>query len=323
MTGVELDVSQRRALGRTGLQVTPVCVGSGPLGSVPQLFGYETPFERAVETVLAAFDSPLNFLDTSAGYSDGESERRIGEAIARRGGLPAGWVLATKVDPDPATGAFDAAAVRRSVEGSLERLRAERFDLLYLHDPHRLTFATATASDGPVAELVKLRDEGFAEHLGVADGPVGNLLQFLGLGVFEVVLTHNRHTLLDRSAEPLLAHAAANGIAVVQGAPFGGGVLAKGPDVFDTYAYHPMSPDTRARAEALAGICRRLGVPLGAAALQFSLREPRITSTVVGITRPERVQQAIDWAQWEIPDAAWQEITAATGADAGLDNDER
>ncbi|HSN10771.1 MAG TPA: aldo/keto reductase, partial [Propionibacteriaceae bacterium] len=105
------DPWERRELGSTGLQVSGICLGSGGLGSAPQLFGHETPESEAVETVLAAFDSPLNFYDTSAGYSDGESERRIGKALARVGGLPEGWVLGTKVDP--VDGRFDGEAVRR------------------------------------------------------------------------------------------------------------------------------------------------------------------------------------------------------------------
>lgn len=310
--------AERRPLGRTGLSVSPIGIGSGGLGSVPRLFGYETPADQAVATVLAAFASPLNLYDTSADYSAGEAERRIGTALARVGGLPSGWVLETKVDP--VDGRFDGAAVRRSVEGSLERLGVDSLQLLHFHDPERISFAEAMAPGGAVAELVRIRDEGIAAHLGVAGGPVGTLLQYLETGVFEAVLTHNRYTLLDRSAEPLLDWAAARGIGVLQGAPFGGGILAKGIETYDTYAYIPMSPQTRARAEALTRICTEAGVPLGAAALQFPLREPRITSTVVGVTKPERIGQTLEWAGFPIPDEVWAAILANTGTDAGLDN---
>jgi D-threo-aldose 1-dehydrogenase len=57
-------------------------------------------------------------------------------------------------------------------------------------------------------------------------------------------------------------------------------------------------------------ICDRHGVPTGAAALQFSLRDPRVTSTVVGVSRPERIAQTLEWANWPIPDAAWDELLA-------------
>ena len=122
----------RRVLGSTGLSVTAVAIGGGPLGSMPTAFDYDTPAERGIETAVAALRSPLGMIDTSAGYNEGESERRIGEALRRVGGLPDSVVLATKVDPDFVTGAFDGAAVRRSFEGSLERLGVDHVDLLAL-----------------------------------------------------------------------------------------------------------------------------------------------------------------------------------------------
>ena len=116
---------------------------------MPQVFGEEVDFERAVETVRHVFDSPINFLDTSNGYSHGESERRIGAAIAQRGRLPPGFVLGTKVDPDPATGEFDGDRARRSADESLERLGLQSFQILYLHDPERVGFSAAMAPGGP------------------------------------------------------------------------------------------------------------------------------------------------------------------------------
>jgi len=137
-----------RRLGRTSLMVTAICVGASPLGSVPRVFGEDVEYERGVRTVQHVFDSPINFLDTANGYSNGESERRIGAAIAERGGLPDGFVLATKVDPDPITGSFSGDRARRSAEESLERLGADRFQLLYLHDPDKITFEGAMAPPG-------------------------------------------------------------------------------------------------------------------------------------------------------------------------------
>src|SRR5580658_2834039 len=123
----------RRPLGSTSLMVTPLCIGGSAIGSMPQVFGEEVDFERAVETVRHVFDSPINFLDTSNGYSHGESERRIGAAIAERGAVPPGFVIATKVDPDPLTGDYSGDRVRRSAEESLQRLGVDQFQLLYLH----------------------------------------------------------------------------------------------------------------------------------------------------------------------------------------------
>src|SRR5579884_1453492 len=85
-----------RPLGSTGLQVTPICIGAAPLGNMPETFAYEVPEERALTTIRAFFASPLNFLDTAASYGDGESERRIGIVLRELGGLPPGFVLATR-----------------------------------------------------------------------------------------------------------------------------------------------------------------------------------------------------------------------------------
>lgn len=300
----------RRQLGATGLEVTPVCLGCGVLGGMPAVFGYDVAADQGVATVRRALQGPLNFLDTSAGYSDGESERRVGAALAERGGLPEGYVLSTKVDPDRATRDYSAVQVLRSAKESLERLGLERFQLLYLHDPEVIGFDAAMAPGGAVEGLVELHREGVAEHIGVAGGPVDMLLRFVDTGLFEVVLTHNRFTLVDQSAEPLLAAAQQAGVAVVNAAPFGGGILAKGPAALQKYAYRDADPDLLRRVQELQARCAAYDVPLGAAALQYSMREPRISSTVVGLSNPGRVEQTVRWATWPIPAELWKELAA-------------
>lgn len=306
------SVTSRRALGATGLQVTALCWGTSPLASMAQLYGYAVEEDQAVATVRAAFASPVNFLDTSNGYGeDGTSERRIGVAIRQAGGLPDGVVLATKVDPDPRTGDFGGNRVRASLEESLERLGVDKVALLHLHDPERISFEEGTAPGGPLEALVDLRERGLVEHLGVAGGPVGLLQQYLDTGEFEVVLSHNRYTLLDRSAEPLFRAAADRGLGVLNAAPYGGGMLAKGPAVQQKYAYGARDYRVRAAAEAMEASCRRHDVPLAAAALQFSLRSDLITSTVVGVSSPQRIEETLALAAVAVPDALWDELEQA------------
>jgi D-threo-aldose 1-dehydrogenase len=260
-------------------------------------------------TARRAFAGPLNFVDTSNGY--GVSEGRLGVALAELGGVPEGLLLATKADPVEG-GPFDGARVLASARESMDRLGLEHLPLLYLHDPERVSFEQAMAPGGPVAALRELVAEGLVSHIGVAGGPVELLRRFVATGSFQVVLTHNRWTLLDRSAEPLLEDCAAANVAVVNGAPFGGGILAKGPALSPKYAYRAASPALLAAVSAMHAACERFAVPMAAVALQCSLRESRISSTIVGMSRPERYDEALALAAHPIPDDLWSEVEALT-----------
>jgi D-threo-aldose 1-dehydrogenase len=302
-----MTMLRSRRLGTTGLTVTPLCVGTAELGDMVGVYGYGVPDDRAIATVRRALQGPITFLDTSNGYGNGTSERRVGAALREVGGLPDGYVLATKVDPDE-TGDFSGARVRASFRESVERLGIKRLQLLYLHDPERMSFEDGATPGGPVDVMRQLVTEGLVDHLGVAGGPVDLLRRYLDTVAFEVVITHNRWTLLDRSAGPLLDYCASAGIAVVNGAPFGGGILAKGPRADPRYAYRPAAPAVLDRATQIEATCRRHQVPIAAAALQFSLLEPRIASTIVGMSRPERIDQTLELATFPTPDALWEEL---------------
>ncbi len=299
-----------RPFGETGLQVTALAVGLAPLGSMPETFGYEVSVDQAARTMRAIFSSPINFLDTAASYSDGESERRIGLALRESGGVPAGYVLATKADRDLVTGDYSGAQIRRSVERSLRLLGLDRLQIVYLHDPEHTTFENVMGGGGPLAVLRKFQEEGVVEHIGVAGGPIDLMIRYAQTGAFVALITHNRYTLLNRSAEPLLQVARRHGVAVVNAAPFGGGILARGPREFPRYSYLPASEDLLDRATRMETICRQAEVPLAAAALQFSVRDPRIVSTIVGVSRPERVHQLVDLANHQIPEYVWAELDA-------------
>lgn len=297
-----------RPLGNTGLTVSAVCAGGSPLGSMPEVFGYDLPREEAIACVTRILAGPITFLDTANGYSDGESERRIGAALAQAGGVPDGFVLATKVDRDAATGDYSGARVHASVRESLQRLGLPRVPLLYLHDPEPISFEEGMAPGGPVEALLQIKRDGLAEHLGVAGGRVDLMRRYIDTGAFEVLLTHNRWTLVDRSAGDLIAAAANAGVAVVNAAVFGGGVLAKGTAALSRYAYREAPPEVLDRIRGMEAACARHGVPLGAAALQFSLRDPRIASTVVGFSRPDRVAAIAEQASCDIPEELWDEL---------------
>ena len=126
---------EKRPIGGTGLNVTPLCFGAAGLGNMPDTYGYEVDEFRARSTLQAIFEGPVNFLDTSNIYGFGCSEERIGAALRERGGLPDGFVLSTKLDRDVETGRFDANRARQSIEESLSRLGLVQVQLLHLHDP--------------------------------------------------------------------------------------------------------------------------------------------------------------------------------------------
>lgn len=306
--GSSNDPLPRHPLGATGLLVTPLCVGCASLGNMPETFGFTVPESQALATLRLAFRSPINFIDTAASYGDGESERRIGLVLKELGGVPPGYILSTKADRDLRSGDFSGDQMRRSVERSLRLLGLDRIALLFLHDPEHTTFEAAMAPNGPVAVLRRLKDEGVIEHLGVAGGPIDLMTRFLETGAFEAVISHNRYTLLNRSAEPLLDLAARRGIPLLNAAPYGSGMLAKGPDAYPRYAYQEAPADLLARARGAAEVCRRYDVPLAAAALQFSIRERRIACTIVGVSSPKKLPETLTLADLPLPEAIWAEL---------------
>ena len=113
-------------------------------------------------------------------------------------------------------------------------------------------------------------------HLGVAGGPIDMMIRFVETGLFEAAISHNRFTLLNREADPLWEVCTRRGVAALNAAPYGSGLLAKGPGAYPRYMYHQASPQLLRRAGQMEEACERYGLPLASAALQFSLRDVRI-----------------------------------------------
>jgi D-threo-aldose 1-dehydrogenase len=156
--------------------------------------------------------------------------------------------------------------------------------------------------------LLGLKVEGLIEHLGVAGGPIDLMIRYTRTGFFEAVITHNRYTLVNSTAEPMLDGAAELGVATLNAAPYGSGILAKGPDAYARYEYGEASGEVVERVRKMQNECRQFGVPPGAVALQFSLRDPRVVSTIVGISRPERIGQTLDLATRPVPEELWARL---------------
>src|SRR5690606_42145428 len=98
---------------------------------------------------------------------------------------------------------------------------------------------------------LRIRDEGIAAHIGVAGGPVGLMERYVKTGAFEALITHNRWTLLDRSADALLDAAVAQGAAGVNAAVYGAGILATGSAGPHRYAYQEAHPEVLAAVRAM------------------------------------------------------------------------
>lgn len=295
-----------RTLGRTRLRVTPLCIGTSPLGNTPLPYKHDAPLEAALDTVRRVAAGPINLLDTGNNY--GDAERRIGIVLRELGGIPNGFVLQTKVDRDMAPGDYSGDRVRRSVHESLERLGLERLGLVHLHDPEKSPSKPVPPPAARSRRCGRCKPRGLIAHLGVAGGPTELLRRYIRTGAFAVVLTHNRFSLVDQSAEPLLAEAEQLDVAVLNAAPFGGGVLAGAPQSKGYYGYREAATELLARIEAIEAACRRHEVPLAAAALQFSLRDSRSVSTVVGASRPERIDGLLELAGTSIPPELWDEL---------------
>lgn len=294
-----------RRIGRTPLFTSTIIAGASPLGSMPDLYGYDVSESAGVAFVRALLRSPIRAIDTSNNYGDGTSERRIGKAIALAGGVPDDFLVITKVDR--AGEDFSGARVHESFRESMERLGVQRVPLLFLHDPDAFDFEYMSSAGGAVEALVQIRDEGRADAIGVATGDTRLLHRYLDLGVFDVILCHNRFTLVDRSADELFTRAVGLGVGVLNAAVYGGGILAR-PGESTTYSYKPASRDLLEAIAAMDAVCARAGIDLATAALQFSLRDPRIDATVVGITSESRIPSLIASAGVHIPDAVWDEL---------------
>jgi D-threo-aldose 1-dehydrogenase len=312
------------ALGRGGLRVSALALGTAPLGN---LFA-PVAEEDAAATVGSALEAGLTYVDTAPHYGLGLAERRLGRLLA---GVPRDrFVVSTKVgrlvrplapgetaDPEgfadspPARRVWDLSGdgVRRSLEESLERLGLDRVDILLLHDPDD---HEREAYEQAFPALIELRDQGVVTAIGAGMNQAEMLTRFVRDLDIDVVLVAGRYSLLDqRALAELLPTCAARGTAVVVGGVFNSGLLAD-PRPGATFDYAPAPPELVDRAARLAEVCARHGTPLRAAALAFPFGHPAVTSVLVGARSAAEVQDAVACFEWPVPGELWAEL-AATG----------
>jgi D-threo-aldose 1-dehydrogenase len=316
---------QQHPIGTTAAAVTALGLGGASAGNLYT----ETTGEEATAAVDCAWAGGIRYFDTAPHYGLGLSERRLGAALRHRPREV--FVISTKVgrmlEPNPrpagsdlAAGGFavpdtlrrrfdfSAAAVRRSLEGSLGRLGLDRADLVYVHDPDD---HVDEAIAGAIPELIRMREEGLVRAVGVGMNQWQAPLRMVRETGIDLVMLAGRWTLLDRSGQPLVDECAARGVAVVAAAPFNSGLLARAwPGDGAYFDYGPATPQVLARARALAGICQRHGVSLPDAAIQFPLRHPAVVSVVGGMRSGEEVAATLARFATVVPDDAWTELDA-------------
>ena len=294
----------RRQFGNSGLQISTIGLGCVPLGDkdkVPTVDG-------AVAIMRAAFESGINFFDTAPLYGDSESERRVGTALREcKDLIPADFVLNTKVGyrPEP----FDYGSEEQTlacVEESLRLLGVDCLPMVHIHDVQHSDLPTVM--NGARKALHRLQAEGVVGMVGVAAGPIAMMIEYVETGEFDCILTHNRYTLLDQPADPLIARATELGLGIINGAPFSSGLWARPLDKSATYIYREADPAALTRAARIHEICQRHGVSAVAAAIQFSTRDDRIHTTIMGAASPEQIRQSATSLAENIPDEIWAEF---------------
>jgi len=285
--------------------VTDLGLGTAPLAGLYAPLDEET----AHAVVERAWELGMRRFDTAPYYGCGLAEQRLGAVVRTKPRDE--FVLSTKVGrllrPDAAgwDGAyfdFSYEAALRSLDESLARLGLDRVDVALVHDPDD---HYEEALNGAFRALQRLRDEGIVRAIGVGMNQTAILARFAREADPDCLLVAGRYTILDRTAaEELLPICEARGIDVIAGGVFNSGVLAGGT----TFDYETAPPEVVARVERLREICTRHGVPLQAAAVQFPLRHPAVTTVVVGCSTPEEVEEDVHLSALEVPEALWNEI---------------
>jgi D-threo-aldose 1-dehydrogenase len=309
----------------TTLRIPSVTLGTANLG---HLYGRMSE-EDALAVLETAWDLGIRAFDTAPHYGLGLAERRLGRFLA---GKPREEVVvSTKVGrllraaaepkerdddgfdvPGDVTRVWDLSAdgVRRSLDESLERLGLDRVDVLYVHDPERHDLERGVGEALPA--LVRLRDEGVVDAVGMGSMAVPALEAAAASGLPDVLMVAGRYTLAEQPvAERLLPLCAEHGIRIVAASVLNSGLLATDePDAGSLYDYAPVPAALLEHVLAVRDVCRRFGTPLPSAALRFPARNPLITSTVISADSPAQLLETYARLQEAVPEALWAALEA-------------
>ena len=291
-----------RELGQTGLKLSNLSFGASSLGSV----FHETKEEESIKAVETALEGGINFIDVSPYYGHYKAETILGKALKR---LPRDkFYLSTKVGRYGKDGKntwdYSAKRATESVYESMERLNVDYIDIINVHDIEfqaALPGGLAKVCEETLPALVELKEKGIVGHVGITDLQLKNIkwvIDHTPEGTVECVLNFCHYCLNDDELLDYLDYFEEKGVGVINASPLSMGLLTlRGvPD------WHPApKPLVKVCAEA-AKFCQDKGYPIEKLAIQYSVGNPRITSTLFSSANPMNVERNIEWAR-EAPDA--------------------
>ncbi len=287
-------------------------LGCAPIGGLFAPVGDDV----AEATIEEAWRCGIRYFDTAPLYGLGLAEERLGRVLRtkprdefivstkvgrliREGTPPDGWTETTDRTFD-----FDFSydGVMRSFEASLERLGLDRIDVMLIHDPddHH-----DEAIEGAYKALDELRAQGVVSAIGAGMNQVEMLTAFAREADFDCFLVAGRYTLLEQPAlDALFPACEERGIGVIAGGVFNSGLLAGGT----TYNYAPAPSELIERAERLRTVCESHDVSLKAAALQFPLSHPLVSTVLTGARTPEEIRENATLFEAVIPPDVWRDL---------------
>src|SRR6266700_255797 len=289
-----------RLLAKTGLQLPILGFGASSLG---QEFR-KVNLDEALRSVRVALDCGLNLIDTSPFYGRGMSEVLLGIALRD---LPRdSYTLCTKLGRyDLQHFDFSATRVAESVDVSLHRLGTDHLDIILCHDIEFVPMQQIV--DETIPALRKIQAAGKVRFIGFSGYPMKIFRFILEQTSVDCVLSYNQYTLQNtRFAGEAVPYLKTKGVGVMNAGPFSARLLTNAP----LPAWLKEPENVKAAARKAAAHCAGKGVDIAKLALQFSLANPDITTTISGSANPNNIRNWATWAAEPLDEQLLREVQA-------------